>query len=140
MNTLRPLYRCSVGVALWALAACGSDNSGGVESPPAATTLSMNDGNDQTAAPGTAVATTPSVKVTDANDNPVSGVAVTFAVTSGGGSITGPNQTTNSSGLAAVGSWTLGTASGSNTLSASTLRILPEQLTRCRPYHTPFIA
>jgi hypothetical protein len=86
---MRPLYRCSVGVGLWVLAACGSDNGGSVEPPPAATTLSMNDGNEQTAAPGTAVATTPSVKVTDANDNPVSGVAVTFAVTSGGGSITG---------------------------------------------------
>jgi alpha-tubulin suppressor-like RCC1 family protein len=79
----------------------------------------MNDGNDQTAAPGTAVAIAPSVKVTDANENPVSGVAVTFAVTSGGGSITGPNQTTNPSGLAAVGSWTLGAAPGSNTLSAA---------------------
>jgi len=52
------------------------------------------------------------VIVRDANANPVSGVSVTFAVASGSGSITGGSQTTNSSGIATVGSWTLGTGGG----------------------------
>ena len=44
--------------------------------------------------------------MTDAGGVPVSGVAVAFAVTAGGGSITGANATTNGSGVASVGSWT----------------------------------
>ena len=57
--------------------------------------------------------------VTDAYNNPVSGVAVTFAVASGGGSVTGASATTNASGIATVGSWTLGTTAGANTLTAT---------------------
>jgi adhesin/invasin len=41
-----------------------------------------------------------------------------FAVTGGGGSITGGTQTTDVNGVATVGSWTLG-ASANNTLSAT---------------------
>jgi adhesin/invasin len=82
-------------------------------------TLSVNGGDNQSAAVGTAVATAPSVLVTDTNNNPVSGVSVTFAVASGGGSATGTSATTNASGIATVGSWTLGTGAGANTLRAS---------------------
>jgi hypothetical protein len=85
----------------------------------AAAKLSIATGNNQEAAVGTAVAVPPSVLVTDAHDNPVGGVSVTFAVASGGGSITGATQTTTASGTAAVGSWTLGTAPGPNTLTAT---------------------
>jgi hypothetical protein len=46
-------------------------------------------------------------------------VSVTFAVASGGGSITGGSTTTNASGIATVGSWTLGTTAGPNTLTAT---------------------
>ena len=67
---------------------------------------------------GAAVGTLPSVRVADAFGNPVAGVAVTFAVSAGGGSVTGATQTTNAQGIATVGGWTLGTA-GTNTLSAS---------------------
>jgi hypothetical protein len=76
-------------------------------------------GDGQSAPVGTPVATPPVVKVTDANNTPVSGVGVTFAVASGGGSITGATTTTNASGLAAVGSWTLGATPGANTLTAT---------------------
>jgi len=44
-------------------------------------------------------------------------VSVTFAVATGGGSATGLTATTNVSGIATVGSWTLGTTVGSNTLT-----------------------
>lgn len=51
----------------------------------------------------------------------MNGQAVTFAVASGGGSITGATASTGSDGIATVGSWTLGTPAGANTMTASTL-------------------
>ena len=84
-----------------------------------AQTLAKNAGDGQTAAVGTAVAVDPAVLVTDASGNPVANVNVTFAVATGGGSITGGAATTNTSGIATVGSWTLGNTAGSNTLTAT---------------------
>jgi adhesin/invasin len=81
--------------------------------------MSLSTGASQNATVGTPVATRPSVLVTDAYDNPVSNVAVTFALGSGGGAITGGAATTGTSGTATVGSWTLGTAAGVNTLTAT---------------------
>ncbi|MHB1263787.1 MAG: Ig-like domain-containing protein [Gemmatimonadaceae bacterium] len=76
-------------------------------------------GNAQSAPAGSAVPVRPAVRVTDAYGNPVRRVLVRFAVTSGGGTITGDTATTGAAGLAAVGSWTLGTMPGANTLTAS---------------------
>jgi hypothetical protein len=76
-------------------------------------------GDGQTAVAGSAVATDPAVTVTDANGNAVAGVSVAFAASGGGGSVGGSPATTNSSGVATVGSWTLGTTVGPNTLSAT---------------------
>ena len=58
--------------------------------------------------PSTAVSPSPTVKVADAHDNPIAGLAVTFAVGSTGGVVTGGSQTTNALGLATVGGWTVG--------------------------------
>ena len=81
--------------------------------------IALNGGDAQSATVGTVVATDPSVLVTDANNNPVSGLTVTFSVNSGGGSITGASATTDASGIATVASWTLGTTAGANTLRAT---------------------
>ncbi|MEO5588733.1 MAG: SGNH/GDSL hydrolase family protein, partial [Gemmatimonadaceae bacterium] len=86
---------------------------------PVASNIAGYVGNNQTARPGSAVPTAPAVIVTDPAGIPVPGVTVTFEVTLGGGSITGPSATTNAAGIAAVGSWTLGPISGQNTLLAS---------------------
>lgn len=59
----------------------------------------------------------PSVRVTDGAFG-VPGVQVTFAVASGGGTVTIPQATTNASGVATVGNWRLG-STGTNTLTAS---------------------
>ena len=90
----------------------------GTVGPAASMTVSA--GNNQVAAGGTAVATPPAVLVQDAGGNVKAGVTVTFAVGSGGGSVTGASATTNASGIATVGSWTLGPNAGANTLVAST--------------------
>jgi hypothetical protein len=68
---------------------------------------------------GTTVAPDPAVRVEDQFGNGVSGVPVTFAVTAGGGSVTGATTTTNANGVATVGSWTLGPSAGTNTLTAT---------------------
>ncbi len=88
-----------------------------VAGPPAVAVAGGGDG--QTATPGTAVGVAPRVLVTDAFQNPVAGVAVQFAVTAGAGAVTGATQTTDANGVAVVGSWTLGAASGTNTLTAT---------------------
>jgi hypothetical protein len=75
-------------------------------------------GDAQTVNPGTAVPVAPSVRVTD-QLNPVAGATVVFAVATGGGSVAGGTTTTNASGIATVGGWTLGSASGANTLIAT---------------------
>jgi hypothetical protein len=85
---------------------------------PAAGTA-IQAGNNQRARVGTVVAVAPTVVVTDQYGNPVPNVPVTFVVTSGGGSVTGANPTTNASGVATVGSWTLGPAPGANSLTAT---------------------
>src|SRR3989440_12159971 len=59
----------------------------------------------------------PAVVVRDAASLPVPNMAVTFAVASGGGSITGANATTGIDGVATVGSWTV--RLGVNTLTAT---------------------
>src|SRR5439155_934273 len=69
----------------------------------AAATIAENGGNGQSAPAGTAVATPPSVIVRDGAGNPVSGVAVSFAVTSGGGTVSFSGLTLSGT----VGSYTL---------------------------------
>jgi adhesin/invasin len=81
--------------------------------------IAVNAGNNQSATVGLSVPVAPSVIVRDASNNPVAGVAVTFAVASGGGAVTGASQTTNASGIATVGGWGLGTTAGANTLTAT---------------------
>src|SRR3989442_383511 len=95
----------------------GEGRGGGTEG--AAVTIAANGPTSQSATAGTAVTSPPSVIVKDANGNPVAEVAVTFAAAPGNGTITGASQTTNASGVATVGSWTLSATAGSNTLTAS---------------------
>lgn len=76
-------------------------------------------GDNQTALIGYASNIRPAVRVTDAGNGPVSGVSVTFAVTAGGGSVTGATVSTNAQGIAQVGSWVVGGAAGANTLDAT---------------------
>jgi formylglycine-generating enzyme required for sulfatase activity/alpha-tubulin suppressor-like RCC1 family protein len=97
--------------------------------PGVATTIAVTTGNAQSAIAGAAVATAPAVTATDADGNLVSGVGVTFAVASGGGALTGATQTTNATGVATVGSWTLGTAAGANALTATATGLTGSPLT-----------
>jgi len=85
----------------------------------AATSIHAVSSTSQVASVGTAVSLRPSVRVDDQEGRPMPGVAVTFAVTAGGGTVTGGTTTTDAVGVATVGSWTLGPAAGPNTLTAT---------------------
>lgn len=85
-----------------------------------ATQIAANSPTTQSATVGAAVAVPPSVIVRDASANPVAGVAVTFAVTAGGGAISPVTPvSTNASGVAALASWTLGPTPGPNQVTAT---------------------
>jgi hypothetical protein len=98
-------------LALWA---CGSD----VTSPPKPAALTATAGTNLSATVASNVSA-PSVKVTDDTGSPLSGVTVQFAVTGGGGSLGRTSASTDASGTASAGSWTLGTLAGANTVDAS---------------------
>ncbi len=85
----------------------------------AAARLLANSATSQTSLKGQPVGTKPSVKVADQDSNGVAGVAVTFAITAGNGSAGGLVQNSASDGVATVGSWTLDTAAGTNTMTAT---------------------
>ncbi|MCL4865537.1 MAG: hypothetical protein KJZ47_06555, partial [Gemmatimonadales bacterium] len=80
--------------------------------------MSVAAGNQQSALVGAAVAVAPAVRVVNSVGAAVPGVAVTFTVGLGGGSVTSASPSTGTDGVAAVGSWVLG-AAGVNTLVAS---------------------
>ncbi len=84
---------------------------------------------DQSAAVQTAVANPPAVRVTDSYNNPVPGIAVAFAVATGGGSVSDPSRTTNGSGVATLTSWTLGSVVGTNILTATVTGFPPVTFT-----------
>jgi len=84
-----------------------------------ATSLVAASATTQSAPAATFVANPPSVKVVDAHGNGVANVRVTFAITGGGGQLTGATPNTGADGIATVGSWRLGSSAGANTLAAS---------------------
>lgn len=77
--------------------------------PGPASNISAISGNGQTGAPGSTLPDPLTARVADAGGNPKPGVAVTFGVVSGGGSLSATQATTNASGDATSGQWTLGT-------------------------------
>lgn len=116
------MSRLAVVVAVAFSVSCGgggTGDGGGGTQPPPTPNIGINGGNSQQVAVGTAVPTPPSVRVTNASGAGVANISVTFAVATGGGSATGTTQTTNSSGIATVGGWTMGTALGVNTMTAT---------------------
>jgi hypothetical protein len=104
---------------------------------PLPVAMSLVQGQSQTAAAGSNVAINPSVKITDSQGRGVPNITVTFTVTGGGGTVTNPSVQTNSSGIATVGSWTLGM--GANTLLASAPQTLAGNPTRFNATGVPYL-
>ncbi len=84
--------------------------------------MSKFSGFDQSRPAGTAVLDPPAITVVtngSAGSRILVGAVVQFTVTAGGGTIAGGTTTTDNYGYARVGSWTLGTAPGTNTVRAT---------------------
>lgn len=96
-----------------------ADSANVTVTPGAATTMTITAGNNTSATVNTSVAIKPSVSVQDAQGNYVPNVIVTFATGVNSGIATGTSVTTDSSGIATVGSWKLYTVAGANTMTAS---------------------
>src|ERR1043166_7807339 len=120
MDSTNSLNAALGALAFLGMTACGG-TGGATDASTApggtvATTLSISGGDAQTAFAGFALAVSPSVIVRDQHGAAVAGVGVVFSITAGGGSLVGAAQTTNASGVASLGAWTLGASTGLNTL------------------------
>ena len=98
----------------------------GTVGPPAF--LTIVSGNNQTAVVASTLPSALVVRVTDQYGNLLSGIAVNFAVTGGGGSLSAASVITAANGQAQV-SWTLGGVEGSNTAQASVGGLAPVSFT-----------
>lgn len=85
---------------------------------PTASQLAIVSGNNQDALVGSPVPQELVVRATDAIGAPVAGVAVTFTVTAGAGTVQPGIATTGANGSAST-TWTLGAAAGAQTVSAT---------------------
>jgi hypothetical protein len=87
--------------------------------PPKPATIEANSAVDEEAFAGASVAVDPEVLVRDENGAPIAGVTVTFAVTTGGGSVANSTTMSGPQGRATAGRWTLGSTPSTNTLVAT---------------------
>ena len=83
-----------------------------------ASQLNKVSGDNQSGPVGSALASPFVVNVLDANDNPVQGTTVDFAVTQGGGALSVASGVTDATGQAQV-TLTLGTTAGQNQATAT---------------------
>ena len=86
--------------------------------PPKPTVPSIISGGDQNGTTGEALANSFVVEVRDQYGNPMAGVAVTFTVTAGDGTLSATTVMTNANGQAET-TLTLGAGAGTNTVEAS---------------------
>jgi hypothetical protein len=108
------LWSCAVA----ALISCGDDGDDGGVDPPVPAAMAAISGTDQQGTPGTALAQPLSVRVVDAAGNAAPGVAVTWSVLVGSGSISPASSTTNAQGIA-TSQFTLGPEEGQHQAQAA---------------------
>lgn len=118
---LRAAARRSAFAAILLAAAC---SGGDTTSPPKPAAVQAGTSSPSTATVGTALASPPTFTVTDAAGSALGNVSVTVTVSGGGGTLVGaPTKTV--AGPTSVGTWTLGTTAGANTLSVSVSGLAP---------------
>ena len=99
-----------------------------IATPAPPTRVAALSGDGQSAAVSTQLPLDLVVKVTDAVDNPTAGVLVTFAILSGGGTLSANSGVTNAAGTASF-RWTLGPAGGIQVALASVSGLNPAVFT-----------
>ena len=105
-----------------ALGACGGYSSAPASNTqPVATRITIYTGDGQTGPKGSMLADPLCTNVFDASGRLMYGVTVTYTVATGGGQLQLPTSVaTDSRGIATSGTWTLGPAAGTQTVTAST--------------------
>lgn len=100
---------------------CGGADVGGIAPVPviAAPSMTAASPTAQTAQVHTATSQGPAVLIADAQRRGISGLTVTFAVTSGEGTLATTSAVTDASGVASAGRWVVGSRTGINRVSAS---------------------
>ncbi|MCC7131097.1 MAG: Ig-like domain-containing protein [Gemmatimonadales bacterium] len=93
-----------------------------------ASKLTVDGGDTQTGRVGSQLTTQLTVKVTDAFGNPKAGIPVSFVVVTGGGALNANVVLSDADGLSNV-RWTLGTAAGTQSVSASAGALAPATFT-----------
>src|SRR5216683_3309672 len=101
-------------VAMAALSGCGGTGPAG----PTTSAIAPVSGNAQSGTVGQALSQPLAVRVTDQAGAGVSGVQVSWAVTTGAGSLAASSTISDAQGQASV-MWTLGTTAGTNTVTAT---------------------
>lgn len=110
----------AVMLGAWAAACSGNTTT----APPAAASLAVTSGVNQTGSVGTALASPIVVRVTDGSGNAVAGITVTFTAAAGSGSASTASATTDASGFA-ESAWTLGTLVGADSLVVAASGLSP---------------
>ncbi|MEO6865716.1 MAG: hypothetical protein ABI229_09690 [Gemmatimonadaceae bacterium] len=119
-SLLRLAARRRIVLAAAICIACGGSDTTAPGAPPIVTpTLAAQIGATQSAIVGTVAAENPTVLVTDNHGAHAAGITVTFTPDSGAGTVTTLSVTTDTSGTAAAGRWTVGTHAQVQHLTAS---------------------
>ena len=118
--------RCLCLILAGGLAVAGCGGGGGGGTGPTPNTIAVNAGNNQVGAAGAALAESLAVLVRDQGGAPLAGVNVTFAVATGGGSVSPATRVTDAAGIAKTRR-TLGPNAGTQTASATAGGLAPVQ-------------
>ena len=116
--------------SLLALGGCGGGYSSAPASnttapPQVATRITIYQGDGQTGPKGSVLPDLLCTNVLDASGRLMYGVTVTYTVATGGGQLQLPTSVaTDSRGIATSGTWTLGPAAGTQTVTASTAGVV----------------
>jgi len=108
-------------LAVVALCACGGDGGGG---GPQASSIALSAGDNQVAAAGAALPESLAVIVRDNAGAALPGVAVTWSVTAGGGTVSPTTRTSDAGGIAKTRR-TLGPNAGTQTARATVASLTP---------------
>ncbi|MEK6611973.1 MAG: leishmanolysin-related zinc metalloendopeptidase [Gemmatimonadota bacterium] len=124
-SPLRAVRLCTAFAALVVSACSGGD---GGTAPPKPASVQAVSATISTATVGAALATSPTFTVKDAGGSMLGGITVSVVVSSGGGSLVGA-PTKSAAGATPVGTWTLGTTAGPNTLTVNVSGVPPLTIT-----------
>ena len=114
------MRRAFIPLVVAVAVACG----GGTTEPPSPSAVIAVTANPLASVVGSTIGTTPTFDVRSSKGTSLSGIAVSVAVTSGGGALVGA-PTLSLAGPTPIGQWTLGTASGPQTVTVTVANVTP---------------